>query len=120
MEYLISVLFGAYIKHIYDQKILKTKNQKEIIFKSEIVAELLAEWIRKDKDGKYDADYYRLNKMAFQAFLWLPEKEAKELSGLLSHNNPKLSVRKMIKSIRTHLQGKEDGLGEDNINIFQF
>ena len=37
----------ASIKHEYDLRVLELENQKEIRLKSEIVAELLAAWIKK-------------------------------------------------------------------------
>jgi hypothetical protein len=56
------------IKHEYDRKLLKVENDLEVRLRAELVADLMAEWI-KDKN---DLDYHRLSHMSFQAFLWLP------------------------------------------------
>ncbi len=47
------------VKHEYDKKMLEVKSQKEIRLKGEVVAELLAEWIK--NTGKLD--YHQLNKL---------------------------------------------------------
>ncbi|EPY1013154.1 hypothetical protein ACW9OX_004246 [Vibrio vulnificus] len=41
------------VKHEYDMKMLEVENQKEIRLKGEVVAELLAEWIRKNGNLDY-------------------------------------------------------------------
>ncbi|MDU7781552.1 MAG: hypothetical protein E7J86_21240 [Aeromonas caviae] len=66
----------ASIKHEYDLKVIEIERQKEIRLKGEIVADLLAQWIR--KNGKLD--YHELNRLSFQAFIWLPKGLAEELS----------------------------------------
>lgn len=66
----------ASIKHEYDLKILELESQKEIRLKGEIVSELLAEWIRKEGF----LDYNLLNKLSFQAYIWLPKDLAEDLS----------------------------------------
>lgn len=70
----------ASIKHEYDIKMLEIEAQKEIRLKGEIVAELLAEWI---KTG-HKLDYHQLNKLSFQAYIWLPKQLAEDLSNSLA------------------------------------
>ncbi|EGQ8088784.1 hypothetical protein MOU99_004267, partial [Vibrio vulnificus] len=79
----------ASIKHEYDLKMLEVESQKEIRLKGEIVAELLAEWIRKG----HKLDYHQLNKLSFQAFIWLPKDLAEELSNSLAQKPGSQDVR---------------------------
>lgn len=102
------------IKHEYDVKMLEIENQREVRLKSEIVAELLAEWIK--KNGTHD--YKQLNRLSFQAYLWLPEKLAEDLSNLLSRNQGAKDIRVILKEIRTYLQGKDDELGSQHVIVF--
>lgn len=104
----------ASIKHEYDLRMLELESQKEIRIKGEIVAELLAEWIRKNGN----LDYYRLNKLSFQAFVWLPKELAEELSNSLAHKLGSQDVRVLIKKIRTHLQGEDDGFKSEDVIVF--
>lgn len=104
----------ASIKHEYDLKMLEVESQKEIRLKGEIVAELLAEWIRKGQK----LDYHQLNKLSFQAFIWLPKDLAEELSNSLAHKPGSQDVRQLIKNIRTYLQDEDDGFKSKDVIIF--
>ena len=102
------------IKHKYDMKILEVEHQKEIRLKGEVVAELFAQWIR--KNGKLD--YYELNRLSFQAFLWLPKDLAEELSECLSHTDDAKDIRTLLSEIRKYLHGSDDGFEAKNIIVF--
>lgn len=110
----IIVRLKASIKHEYDLEILEVQRQKEIRLKSEIVSELLAQWIR--KNGKLD--YHELNKLSFQAFIWLPKDIAEELSSSLAHKSGAQDLRVLIKKIRTYLQGSDDGFKSQDVIVF--
>lgn len=104
----------ASIKHEYDLKMLEVEKQKEIRLKGEIVAELLAQWIRKNGT----LDYHELNKLSFQAFVWLPKGLAEELSNSLAHKPGSQDLRALIKNIRTYLQGEDDGFKAKDVIVF--
>ncbi|MGY6126090.1 hypothetical protein ACW9YV_11500 [Paraburkholderia strydomiana] len=95
-------------------KILEVESQKEIRLKGEIVAELLAAWIRKDAN----LDYHQLNKLSFQAFIWLPKELAEELSNSLAHKPGAMDIRSIITKIRTHLRGEDDGFKSADVIVF--
>ena len=105
----------ASIKHEYDLKILEVEAQKEIRLKGEIVAELLAEWIRTG----HKLDYHQLNKLSFQAYLWLPKQLAEDLSNALAHAPGAKDVRSLLKEIRVYLQGEDDGLASKHVIVFE-
>ncbi|WP_326033523.1 hypothetical protein, partial [Vibrio cholerae] len=102
------------VKHEYDKKMLEVESQKELRLKGEVVAELLAEWIRKNGN----LDYHQLNKLTFQAFLWLPKGLAEDLSNSLSHKPGSKDVREILIDIRTHLHGHNDGLKSKDVIVF--
>jgi hypothetical protein len=103
------------VKHEYDKKMLEVESQKEMRIKGEVVAELLAEWIR--KNGQID--YHQLNKLTFQAFLWLPKGLAEDLSNCLSNQTGAKDVRNILIDIRKHLHGSDDGLQSKDIIVFE-
>ncbi|WP_236733520.1 hypothetical protein [Aliivibrio fischeri] len=102
------------VKHEYDKKMLEVESQKEIRLKGDVVAELLAEWIRKNGN----LNYHQLNKLTFQAFLWLPKELAEDLSNCLAHKPGSKDVRKILIDIRSHLHGFNDGLQAKDVIIF--
>ncbi|WP_310954663.1 hypothetical protein [Vibrio vulnificus] len=105
----------ASIKHEYDLKLAEVEHQREMRLKGEVVAELLAQWLRAEKE----LDYYQLNKLAFQAFVWLPEDLAKDLSESLAHKVGSDDVRALVKKVRSHLQGSVDGFEQSKVIVFQ-
>ncbi|MFC3032552.1 hypothetical protein ACFOEE_08480 [Pseudoalteromonas fenneropenaei] len=104
----------ASIKHEYDLRMLEIESQREVRLKGEIVAELLAEWIK--KNGSHD--YHQLNRLSFQAYLWLPKELAEDLSNSLAHKQGAKDVRLLLKEIRTYLQGEDDGLASWHVIVF--
>jgi hypothetical protein len=104
----------ASIKHEYALKMLEVEHQREIRLKGEIVSELLAQWIR--KNGKID--YYELNRLSFQAFIWLPKNLAEKLSNALSHQPGSEDLRSLIKEIRIYLQESDDGFKAKDVIVF--
>ena len=104
----------ASIKYEYDLKLLELERQREIRLKSEIVSELLAQWIRKSDK----LDYHELNRLSFQAFIWLPKNLAEKLSSSLSHQHGSQDLRNLIKEIRTYLQEEDDGFKAKDVIVF--
>ncbi|MBN2869930.1 MAG: hypothetical protein JXK04_03140 [Campylobacterales bacterium] len=104
----------ASIKHEYDLKMLEVERQREIRLKGEIVSDLLAQWIR--KNGQLD--YHELNRLSFQAFIWLPKTLAEKLSSSLSHQPGAQDLRDLIKEIRTYLQENDDGFKAKDVIVF--
>lgn len=104
----------ASIKHEYDLRMLEIESQREVRLKGEIVAELLAEWIKKNGT----LDYHQLNRQSFQAYLWLPKELAEDLSNALTNKQGAKDVRSLLKKIRTYLQGEDDGLASRHAIVF--
>lgn len=85
------------IKHEYDKNIEKYKNELESRKKAELIAELLSEWL------SFPDSQVKLNKLTFEAFLWLPDDISKDLSNLLAHNENAPEVRDILLKIRKYL-----------------
>ena len=100
------------IKNEYDKNLEKFKNELEAKKRAELVAELLSEWL------SYTTEQKHLNKLTFEAFLWLPDNIAKDLSDLLSHKDGAPNVRDVILSVRKHLLTDDSEITSNDIIIF--
>ncbi len=100
------------IKHEYDKNIEKYKNEFEARKKAELIAELLSEWLA------FPESQIKLNKLTFEAFLWLPDEIAKDLSDLLAHKKNAPEVRDILLKIRKYLLNNKTNLEPKEIIIF--
>jgi hypothetical protein len=103
------------IQHEYDKKLSKFENDLEVRLRAELVADLMAEWIKDTKS----LDYHRLNQLSFQAFLWLPPQLAHDLSSTLSHKPGADDLRSIIQKVRKHLLGESDNLEAHQVIVFK-
>ncbi len=101
------------IKHVYDKKLVEFQNDVEIRLKAELIAELMAEWLKKPKQKD------RLNRLAFQAFLWLPPHLARDLASTLMLEAKSDDVPTIIQKVRKHLLGQADDLDSRSIIFFR-
>ena len=117
---IISSAFGLWfkfrlqysIKHECDKNIEKYNNELESRKKAELIAELLSEWL------SFPNAQTKLNKLTFEAFLWLPDEIAKDLSNLLAHEEDAPEVRKILLKIRKYLLNENTNLESKEIIIF--
>lgn len=100
------------IKFGYDKSLENYKNELLVKQKSELISELISEWISKPTEQK------KLNNLCFQAFLWLPKSIAEDLSNLLSHKPESKDVRHIIAIVRIHLLGEKEQISPEEIIIF--
>lgn len=112
---LIEKRIESSIKYEYDKKLSNYQNDLEVRLRAELVADLMAEWI-KDTD---QLDYHRLNQLSFQAFLWLPPNLARNLSNTLSHKPESDDLRSIIQKVRKHLLGSGDDLEAKHVIVFK-
>lgn len=103
------------IQHEYDKQLSKYEHGHEVKLRAELVADLMAEWI-KDTD---QLDYHRLNQLSFQAFLWLPPRLARDLSNTLAHKPGSDDLRAIVVKVRKHLLGEADDLESHQIIVFK-
>ena len=68
------------------------------------VAELFAEWLNKP------ADLNKLNKLSFEAFLWLPPNIAHHLGRRLSNKSDAKDIKAILIDIRHLIQNQKDDL----------
>jgi len=88
------------------------RRNHEVRMKSALLAELMAEWMSTPQDRK------KLRQLTNEAFLWLPQELAKELSKVLSHDPSTIGYRNFMKKVRVHLLGDDDGLEPSDIITF--
>lgn len=88
------------------QEILKKKIEFEFKKREQaaIVAELFAEWISKPEDKK------KLNQLAWEATLWLPDPLAKEVNKRLANEKDAADIRQILINIKKHIHGKKADL----------
>jgi hypothetical protein len=107
----IAFFVRSYIDFKRDERIEKIRSETSIRNKAGLIAALISRWINHSKD------YIELNQLSFEAFLWLPEDIAKELSKTLSNNKEALNCKDILLKVRHHLIG-EDQLRADEIVHF--
>jgi hypothetical protein len=86
-------------KNRLQKEIEAEKTRQQIKFKAELIAELLAVWLSNPDDLTI------LNKLSYQAFLWLPDDISLDLSNLLSKAENAKSVPAIVAEVRKHLLG---------------
>lgn len=108
-----------FLKHGLDLVVLRRaavhasqiEHERLKVQSSALVAELFASWISKP------CDIEKTNRLLFEATLWLPEKEAKELNNLFNHKENAPTARDLIVSCRKLIQGESDSLTANDITI---
>ena len=100
------------IKHYYDKLTVDYKSDLLIKQKSELIGELLAEWVSQPENQK------KLNQLTFEAFLWLPKNIANDLSNTLSHKKNSKNIREIISAVRTHLLGEHNSIENSQVIVF--
>ena len=114
----------ASIRHEYDVALAKLKNeydQQLEVFRFEqrrreraaMIAELFAVWI-----GRSPEDVERLNRLSFEASLWLPDEIVIELSKRLTYRADAKDINELLVDVRRHLMGKPDGVEPGHIILF--
>ena len=93
----ISVRITNSIKSEYDRQLELYKRELDRKQKIEVVSELLAEWIRYAPGEPMPKEYRtRLNKLSFEASLWLPTELASELGKVLQQRKDAKSTLEIL------------------------
>lgn len=100
------------IKLEFNKKLALFNNDLLIKQRSELIAELVSEWISFPDDTK------KLNELTFQAFLWLPKNIALDLSNTLSHKADAKNIKDIISDVRVHLLGENERVSPNEIVDF--
>lgn len=105
------------IAHAYEKKIQTAVHEHELRMKAALVAELLAVWASTPTANPDQA--MRLNQLSFEAFLWLPEAIARDLSNTLAHVQGADSVKTILIKVRKHLLADRDNLTTHEVISFR-
>ena len=109
----------AEVQHEYEESLVKLADQLELDRtrkeKAAIIAEVLAVWAYESADKK------KLNQLSWEASMWLPDHEAKDLNDLLAYaaNRNVTDPKQMIINGRKLLLNKETTLTADDIVHFE-
>lgn len=80
--------------------------------KAALVAELLSEWVKKPMDKD------KTNRLLWEASMWLPDSEAKDLNSLLAHKGS-ITTKQLIVRIRSVIQGKDTTFTANDLTHFE-
>jgi len=100
------------IGHEYAVKLEEWKKSEQIRVKSEAIASLLAEWM------SFPDDQRTLNKLTFEAYLWLPTDILRLLTKTLTHAPTAPNARDILWHVRKHLL-EDETLASWEIVIFK-
>jgi hypothetical protein len=100
------------IRHDYERDLETLRYELRQREQAVMVAELLAEW------GDNPSDLKRLNKLAFQASLWLPSDIVTELAKVLSYTSGAKDPKDILVAVRRHIKGQDDGITTQQIVHF--
>jgi hypothetical protein len=100
------------IRYQFDQKLEDFKIKESKRQKAILIADLISEWI------SYPEDQKRLNKLTFEAFIWLPKETTIKLSKLLSHNPDAPSAREVLAEVRQLIMGSAEMIDPNSIIVF--
>lgn len=114
--WLLKTWFAERIKqsigHEYAVKLEEWKKSEQIRVKSEAIASLLAEWM------SFPDDQRNLNKLTFEAYLWLPTDILQLLTKTLTHAPTAPNARDILWHVRKHLL-EDETLQSKDIVIFK-
>jgi hypothetical protein len=98
---------------VIDEKLAAQQENREIRQRAALIAELLSAWIVKPVPNRDE-----LNRLSFEAFLWLPQDIAVDLSNTLAHSPGSRNIRELIVMVRKHLLGPGDSLPARDVIVF--
>jgi hypothetical protein len=116
LAFLLRTWIGARIeqsiKHTYDVQLENMRQDIAVKNRAALVSDLLSEWLSRPEDRT------RLNRLTFEAFLWLPPDIADALSRRLANTPDAPDVRSIISDVRKYLLGRNDTLDPQKVIIF--
>ncbi len=109
LKKLLEITVNKSLEKIKAELAFETRKREQ----SALVAELLAQWINQPMNKNL------VNKLAWEASLWLPENEADQLNKLLAHDPTGPNTKEMLISIRELIQGCETSLKAEDLVHFK-
>jgi hypothetical protein len=106
--------FESSIRRVYDKRLEDFRFQFKQREQAAVIAELLAEW----SSGHYDPK--RLNRLIWEASLWLPAETVVELSKVVGNSPDARPMKQRLVEVRSHIKGKQDALETSHIVHFGY
>jgi hypothetical protein len=104
--------FESSIRQVYDKRLEEYRRQFKQREQAAVIAEILAEW----SSGNYDPK--KLNRLIWEASLWLPAETVTDLSRLVRKSPDPRAVKQLLVEVRGHIKGKQDAVGTSHIVHF--
>jgi len=106
--------FESSLRRVYDKRLEDFRFQFKQREQAAVIAELLAEW----SSGHYDPK--RLNRLIWEASLWLPAETVVELSKVVGNSPDARPMKQRLVEVRSHIKGKQDALETSHIVHFGY
>jgi hypothetical protein len=90
----------AGVQHEYARQLEELRFDQRLRVRAELTAELLAEWLPAPPHKK------RLNQLAWEVSLWLPDQILKDLMRGLSNATDAKDIKAILLDVRRHLRGE--------------
>lgn len=104
--------FESSLRQVYDKRLEEFRLQFKQREQAAVIAEILAEW----SSGNYDPK--RLNRLIWEASLWLPAETVAELTRLVRKAPDFRAVKQLLVEVRGRIKGKPDTVGTSHIPHF--
>lgn len=95
-----------------DKKLEDYKTAELIRLKADMIADLIVEFSKKNPDIN------KLNKLAFEASLWLPKQLVEMMALLLTNNSDAPDFKIILAEVRVHLLGEQERINVDSFVHF--
>lgn len=105
--------FESSIRHEYDKKLENFRFETRKREQSALVAAVLSEWI------SIDVSHKLLNKLVWEATLWLPDPLAKDLNARLANAPDAQSLQEILVAVKEHLQGAPSEIKPNEIVYYK-
>jgi len=102
----------ASIRSEYDRRLEQYRRELDRREKATMVAELFAEWMSHPDDLKH------LNRLTWEASLWLPSHLVKAVSKRLHNSADAQDIKEILVEVRQHLSGADDDVRADELVHF--
>jgi hypothetical protein len=111
---LLTIIIVQGLGIFFIQQRLRNKIDFEFMKREQavIVASLFAEWIDKPEDTK------KLNQLAWEATLWLPDELASEVNKCLLNSPDSTNIKQILVDVKFYIQGKTSTLDPMEIPHF--
>lgn len=112
--YVLKFIIDTSVKNAIEQLKADLSFEQKKREQSALVAEAIAEWIAYPTEIE---DVKKLQKLVWEATLWLPDELAKKFNDMLTHKES--TVKEVLVAVKSHIWQKPTSLKPDDIVHFE-